>query len=198
MVERSCVEGSRARPSGRSRPRGPARVVARVGERDDGGDGRPTDPTERESQRPVWIGRMDGGDGGAAGAGGEPPPDRTPAEAGRNVECPRCFVRCFVLTVVISTGMGVNPFKTPGFVPGGASTATVEEKLGQAFRLSLPFTAGAGGQRVSLQLQGPQANQLSVLTESGVQAIGANGSFELTVPEGQGRRTRVEGIDVME
>lgn len=87
-------------------------------------------------------------------------------------------------TVVISTGMGMNPFKTPGFVPGGASSATVEERLGQAFRLSLPFAAGAGGQRISLQLQGPQANQLSVLTDSGVQVIGANGTFELTVPEG--------------
>ncbi len=87
-------------------------------------------------------------------------------------------------TVVISTGMGVNPFKTPGFVPGGASSATVEERLGQAFRLSLPFAAGAGGQRISLQLQGPQANQLSVLTDNGAQAIGANGTFELTVPEG--------------
>jgi|CXWL01.1.fsa_nt_gi Ca2+-binding RTX toxin-like protein len=87
-------------------------------------------------------------------------------------------------TVVIATGMGVNPFDTPGFVPGGASSATVEEKLGQVFRLSLPFAAGTGGQQISLQLQGPQVNQLSVLTENGVQAIGANGTFELTVPEG--------------
>jgi hypothetical protein len=74
----------------------------------------------------------------------------------------------------------------------------VEEKLGQAFRLSLPFAVGAGGQRVSLQLQGAQINQLSVLTESGVQAIGANGTFELSVPEGTDQRSRVEGIDVME
>ncbi len=87
-------------------------------------------------------------------------------------------------TVVISTGMGVNPFKTPGFVPGGASSAMVEERLGQRFRLSLPFAAGVGGQRISLQLQGPQVNQLSVLTDNGAQAIGPNGAFELTVPEG--------------
>ncbi len=88
-------------------------------------------------------------------------------------------------TVVVQQGIGSNPFDTPGFVPGGASTATVEEKLGQEFRLSLPFAAGAGGQRVSLQLQGPQANQLSVSTSNGVQAIGANGVFALTVPEGE-------------
>ena len=87
-------------------------------------------------------------------------------------------------TVVISKGVGVNPFDTPGFVPGGASSVTVEEKLGQAFRFSLPFAAGAGGQRISLQLQGPQANQLSVLTDNGAQATGPNGTFELTVPEG--------------
>ncbi|ULA65541.1 MAG: hypothetical protein LZF86_220002 [Nitrospira sp.] len=87
-------------------------------------------------------------------------------------------------TVVIQKGVGANPFHTAGFVPGGASSATVEERLGEQFRLSLPFAAEAGGQRISLQLQGPQVNQLSVLTADGVQAIGANGAFELTVPEG--------------
>jgi Ca2+-binding RTX toxin-like protein len=87
-------------------------------------------------------------------------------------------------TVVISTGVGINPFGTPGYVPGGASTATVEEQLGQAFRLSLPFAAGAGGQRVSLHLQGPQANQLTVATNDGGQVIGTNGIFQLIVPEG--------------
>jgi Ca2+-binding RTX toxin-like protein len=88
-------------------------------------------------------------------------------------------------TVVIQKGVGPNPFETPGFVPGGASSATVDERLGELFRLSLPFAAGVGGQRVSLQLQGPQANQLSVSTSNGVQAIGANGVFALTVPEGE-------------
>ena len=89
MVECPCVERIRARPSCGSRTSGTARVVARLGERGDGGEGRPTDPTERESQRPVWIGRMDCGDGGAVGPGCEPPADRTPAETGGNVECPR-------------------------------------------------------------------------------------------------------------
>ena len=42
-------------------------------------------------------------------------------------------------TVVIQTGVGPNPFHTPGYVPGGASIATVEDKLGEVFRLSLPF-----------------------------------------------------------
>lgn len=87
-------------------------------------------------------------------------------------------------TVVIQTGMGPNPFNTPGYVPGGASSATVEEKLGELFRLSLPFAAGTGGQRVSLHLQGPQADQLSVATDDGAEAIGADGTFQLTVPEG--------------
>lgn len=87
-------------------------------------------------------------------------------------------------TVVIQKDMGPNPFHTPGFVPGGASSATVEEKLGEVFRLSLPFAAGAGGQRVSLRLQGPQPDQLSVLTTDGVQQIGANGAVEVMVPEG--------------
>lgn len=99
---------------------------------------------------------------------------------------------------MISKGVGVNPFKTPGFVPGGASSATVEERLGQAFRLSLPFAAGTGGQRVSLQLQGAQVNQLSVLTDNGAQAIGANGAFELAVPEGTDQWPCVEEIDVRE
>lgn len=87
-------------------------------------------------------------------------------------------------TVVIEKGVGPNPFHTPGFVPGEASTATVDERLGEQFRLSLPFAAGTGGQRVSLQLQGPQANHLSVSAGNDVQDLGANGTFELTVSEG--------------
>jgi Ca2+-binding RTX toxin-like protein len=87
-------------------------------------------------------------------------------------------------TVVIQTGVGTNPFHTPGYVPGGASSATVEERLGEIFRLSLPFAAGTGGQRISLHLQGSQANQLSIATDEGAQAIGPNGTVELIVPEG--------------
>lgn len=87
-------------------------------------------------------------------------------------------------TVVIQTGVGPNPFHTPGYVPGGASSATVEERLGELFRLSLPFAAGPGGQHVSLQLQGPQANELSIVTDEGVQAVGSNGTVEVLVPEG--------------
>ncbi|WHZ29132.1 MAG: Alkaline phosphatase [Nitrospira sp.] len=87
-------------------------------------------------------------------------------------------------TVVIQKGIGPNPFHAPDYVPGGASNATVEERLGEVFRLSLPFAAGTGGQRVSLQLQGSQANHLSVSTSNGVQTLGANGAFELTVAEG--------------
>jgi Ca2+-binding RTX toxin-like protein len=87
-------------------------------------------------------------------------------------------------TVVIQKGLGPNPFDTSGYVPGGASSATVEEKLGELFRVSLPFAAGTGGQRISLHLQGPQADQLSVATDDGAQAIGADGTFELIVPEG--------------
>ena len=87
-------------------------------------------------------------------------------------------------TVVIQKGVGPNPFHTPGYVPGGASSATVEEQLGEGFRLSLPFAAGGGGQWVSLQLQGPQANQLSVMTADGVQQVGGNGTVQLLVPEG--------------
>ena len=114
------------------------------------------------------------------------------------IEDAQGIVRSAGQTVVISTGMGVNPYNMPGFVPGGASSATVEERLGQTFRLSLPFAAGTGGQRISLQLQGPQVNQLSVLTDNGAQAIGANGTFELTVPEGTDQQPCVEGMDVME
>ncbi|MDF0665708.1 MAG: calcium-binding protein [Nitrospira sp.] len=87
-------------------------------------------------------------------------------------------------TVVIQTGVGPNPFHTPGYAPGGASSATVEERLGELFRLSVPFAAGAGGQRVSLRLQGPQADQLTVATDDGAQVIGADGTFQVTVPEG--------------
>lgn len=49
-----------------------------------------------------------------------------------------------------------------------------------------------------LQLQGPQANQLSVLTDNGAQAIGVNGIFELTVPEGTDQWPCIEGSDVRE
>jgi len=91
VVECPCVEGIHARPSCGSWTRGTARVVARLGERVDGGAGGPTDPTERESQRTVWIGSLDGGDGGVIGAGCEPPTDRTPAKTGGNVECPRFY-----------------------------------------------------------------------------------------------------------
>ena len=87
-------------------------------------------------------------------------------------------------TVVIQKDMGPNPFHTPGFVPGGVSSATVEEHLGEVFRLSLSFAADTGGQRVSLQLQGPQTNQLSVVTDDGVQPVGANGAVAVIVPEG--------------
>lgn len=87
-------------------------------------------------------------------------------------------------TVVIQAGAGPNPFHTPGFVPGGVSSATVEERLGEVFRLSLPFAAGTGGQRVSLQFQGPQADELRVVTDEGVQPVGSEGAVEVMVPEG--------------
>ncbi len=87
-------------------------------------------------------------------------------------------------TVVIQTGVGPNPFHTPGYVPGGVSNATVEERLGEVFRLSLPFAAGTGGQRVSLHLQGPQADQLSIVTDEGVQPVGSTGAVVVMVPEG--------------
>ena len=87
-------------------------------------------------------------------------------------------------TVVIRTGMGPNPFHTPGFVPGGSSSATLEERLGEMFRLSLPFAARVGGQRVLLQVQGGQSNRLTVSTSNGVQSLDGNSTFELIVPEG--------------
>ena len=103
-------------------------------------------------------------------------------------------------TVVISKGVGVNPFNGQGFDPDGIPPATVSVNEGQwqTVSLYLPFEAGTGGQRISLQLQGPQVNQLSVLTDNGAQAIGANGTFELTVPEGTDQWPCVEKIDVME
>lgn len=101
-------------------------------------------------------------------------------------------------TVVIQTGMGPNPFHTPGYLPGGASSATVEERLGAVFRLSLPFAAGTGGQRVSLHLQGPQANQLSIVTDEGVQPVGVTGAVVVMVSEGmdQVRFTLVASDDI--
>jgi Ca2+-binding RTX toxin-like protein len=87
-------------------------------------------------------------------------------------------------TVVIQSGVGANPFHTPGYVPGGPSSATLEERLGEIFRLSLPFAAGTGGQRILLHLQGPQANQLSIATDEGAQTVGPDGTVELIVPEG--------------
>ncbi len=99
MVECPCVAGIQTRPSYGTRTCCTARAVARLGERADGGDGDSTDSTERESQCAVWIGRMDYGVGGAVGAGCEPPSDRTPAETGGNVECPRFFVPTGIRTM---------------------------------------------------------------------------------------------------
>jgi hypothetical protein len=90
---------------------------------------------------------------------------RLSSSAKTALEEARVIVQQAGQTVVIQTGIGLNPFHTPDFVPGGASSATVEERLGEVFRLSLPFAAGTGGQRVLLRLQGSQANQLSVATD---------------------------------
>lgn len=65
--------------------------MARLGKRLDDGGGGAADSAERESECPVGIGNLDGGDRGAVGFGCEPPTDRTPTEAGGNVECP-CFL----------------------------------------------------------------------------------------------------------
>ncbi len=123
---------------------------------------------------------------------------RLSSSARAAIEEAQAIVQQAAQTVVIQTGVGPNPFHTPGYVPGEASTATVEERLGEVFRLSLPFAAGTAGQRVLLHLQGSQANQLSVATDEGAQVIGADGTFHVTVPEGadQARFTLIASDNV--
>ncbi len=89
-------------------------------------------------------------------------------------------------TVVIQTGVGPNPFETPGFTPDAAppATATVNEGQLEMFTIHLPFEAGAGGQKLTLTLGGPNANGF-VLRTNGSELSPNGSTFTLTIPEGQ-------------
>lgn len=88
-------------------------------------------------------------------------------------------------TVVISKGMGVNPFSGQGFDPNAVPPATVSVNEGQwqTVSLYLPFEAGTGGQHVTLSLSGPHASAFVLRTTEG-EVTQQNGGFAVVVPEG--------------
>ncbi len=88
-------------------------------------------------------------------------------------------------TVVVQSGFGANPFNTAGFNPDTAPPAAFNMTEGQlkAITINLPFQAGAGGQRLSLTLSGPNAGGF-VLHTNGEEILSQNGSFSLIIPEG--------------
>jgi len=90
VVECAAPGRTTAWSTDRSRTRRATGAVAQLGERlDDGGRGA-TDPAECQPGCAIRISGMDGRHRVAPGTRCEPPTDRTIAEIGGNVECPRC------------------------------------------------------------------------------------------------------------
>jgi len=89
-------------------------------------------------------------------------------------------------TVVMQQGVGANPFNGAGFNPDAVPPATMSLNEGQlrAITINLPFEAGTGGQRLQLTLGGPNASAFVIRTD-GTELTGQNGTFTLTIAEGQ-------------
>lgn len=89
-------------------------------------------------------------------------------------------------TVVMQQGVGANPFNGAGFNPDAVPLATMSLNEGQlrAITINLPFEAGTGGQRLQLTLGGPNASAFVIRTD-GTELTGQNGTFTLTIAEGQ-------------
>ena len=100
-------------------------------------------------------------------------------------------VRKSAQTVVIRNGGASNPFDDENFDPSASSVpiGALDEGTIAAFIVWLPFEAGEGGQRVKLELAGKGAELLSVLAGGEEIELDPDGSFTLTVAEGQREAT---------
>ena len=89
-------------------------------------------------------------------------------------------------TIVLGAEHSSNPFDDPSFNPAQAPTTAAElaEGSAQTFTAYLPFEAHAGGQRIRITLGDGAADRLSVLGNEEIE-IGADGTFTVTVAEGQ-------------
>jgi Ca2+-binding RTX toxin-like protein len=94
-------------------------------------------------------------------------------------------------TVVIGAGRDSNPFDRATFDPGADPIAagSLEEGSLSTFTAYLPYEAESGGQRVRLQLAGTGVEEVSVLADDAQIELEADGSFTLTVTEGQREAT---------
>jgi Ca2+-binding RTX toxin-like protein len=106
-------------------------------------------------------------------------------------------------TVVVAPGHSANPFDDPAFHPeqGALPTGELREGSAETFTAYLPYEAPAGGQHIRFTLGGAAAEKLSVLADEESE-IGADGSFTLTVAEGQRELsfqiTALEDVDIDE
>ena len=106
-------------------------------------------------------------------------------------------------TVVVAPGHSANPFDDPAFHPeqGALPTRELREGSAETFTAYLPYEAPAGGQQVQFTLGGAAADKLAVLADEEIE-IGAEGTFTLTVAEGQRELsfqiTALEDVDIDE
>jgi len=87
-------------------------------------------------------------------------------------------------TMLIDSGTGINPFNADGFDPDALDVPSAEATEGRAklITLSLPYEAGAGGQKVKLTFAGTSADKIRLFV--GEEVLAQNGVFTVTVPEG--------------
>lgn len=90
-------------------------------------------------------------------------------------------------TVVIRHGRSANPFDDGTFDPDTAPVPATQLKEGSVstFTVYLPYEAGEGGQRVKLELSSANADKLSILAGGDAVRLGIEGTFVLSVAEGQ-------------
>jgi len=88
--------------------------------------------------------------------------------------------------VAISPLSTANPFDSPNFAGENAVLASGFVEGGVArYSVFIPYEAGQNGQRVKLALTGAGANNYEILSEGGVVPLAADGTFELSIPNGE-------------
>ncbi len=93
--------------------------------------------------------------------------------------------------LILHPGSGPNPFDATGG-PGDVNAtapASINEKGSATFTIYLPYAAGKDGQRIRLQLTGSAAGAFDAVATSGLFPLGADGSFEIVIHEGQKQAT---------
>ena len=93
--------------------------------------------------------------------------------------------------VVARPGRGPNPFDEIGFDPEAAPIPTDVLREGSIgdFTVYLPYEADEGGQRITLEILGAVGDEISVLTGGEEVTLGPDGTFTITVAEGQREAT---------